>query len=54
MALESLDYVVTADGTLLDAAEVIEHTRSRSAVVVKETKVVGIISEGDILRALLK
>ena len=48
------DYIVTLDGTLLDAAEVIEHTRSRSAVVVKEKKVVGVITEGDILRALLK
>ena len=54
MALDFSDYVVMLDATLLDAAEVIEHTRSRSAVVVKETKVVGVISEGDILRALLK
>lgn len=54
MTLDFSDYVVMLDGTLLDAAEVIEHTRSRSAVVVKENKVVGVISEGDILRALLK
>lgn len=48
------DYVVAHYATLLDAAEVIEHNHSRSAVVVEDEKVVGIISEGDILRALLR
>ncbi|MBT3627645.1 MAG: CBS domain-containing protein [Rhodospirillaceae bacterium] len=54
MALEYTDYIVAQNATLLDAAEVIEHTHSRSAVVVEGEKVVGVISEGDILRALLR
>ena len=54
MINDSSDYVVAHGATLLDAAEVIEHSHSRSAVVVEGEKVVGIISEGDILRALLK
>jgi CBS domain-containing protein len=53
MAFDFTDYIVARSATLLDAAEVIEHTHSRSAVVVEGEKVVGIISEGDILRALL-
>ena len=53
MAFEFADYTVAQSATLLDAAEVIERTRSRSAVVVEGEKVVGVISEGDILRALL-
>ena len=53
MANDFSDYVVSHGATLLDAAEVIEHSHSRSAVVVEGDKVVGIISEGDILRALL-
>jgi CBS domain-containing protein len=47
------DFVVAHGATLLDAAEVIEHNHSRCAVVVEDDKVVGVISEGDIMRALL-
>ena len=53
MKFNYADYAVCHKGTLLDAAEVIEYTHSRSAVVIKNRKVIGIISEGDILRALL-
>lgn len=48
------DYTVPLSGTLLDAAETIEHNHSRCAIVMEGEKVVGILSEGDILRALLK
>jgi CBS domain-containing protein len=47
------DYAVSRHGTLLDAADVIQRNRSRAAVVLDGEKVFGVVSEGDILRALL-
>ncbi|MBI1208064.1 MAG: CBS domain-containing protein [Azospirillum sp.] len=47
------DFLVPENGTLLDAAEAIDHNHSRCAIVISGAKVVGLISEGDILRALL-
>jgi CBS domain-containing protein len=38
---------------LIDAVQVIRRNRSRCAVVVSGERVIGVISEGDILRALL-
>lgn len=46
-------YTVSRRGTLLDAIEVINANHSRTAVVVEDGKVIGVLSEGDILRALL-
>lgn len=47
-------YIVEARGTLLDATQVIQGNYSRCAVVRDAGKVIGVLSEGDILRALLK
>lgn len=48
------NYVLDLDSTLLDAAQVIERNHSRCAVVVTEGKVIGVIAEGDLLRATLQ
>lgn len=47
-------YTVEASGTLLDAAQTIQKNRSRAAIAVDQGKAVGIVSEGDLLRALLQ
>lgn len=52
MALD--DFMVPESATLLDAVEVIDNNHSRCAMVMSGEKVVGIISEGDIMRALLR
>ena len=46
-------YTIDASGTLLDAAHAIARNRSRCVVVVDQGKAIGVISEGDLLRALL-
>ena len=46
-------YVVPLGSTLLDAIEVIKHNRSRCVVVTSADTVVGVLSEGDIMSALL-
>ena len=46
-------YTIGDNATLLQAMAKIEKNRSRAVVVTSGRKVVGIISEGDILRALL-
>ncbi len=51
MALEN--FTVPETATLLDAVEVIDHNHCRCAMVMRGEKVVGIISEGDIMRTLL-
>ncbi len=48
------DFTIPLSGTLLDAVEVMEHNHSRCAVVMDTDKVVGVISEGDVMRALLR
>jgi arabinose-5-phosphate isomerase len=47
-------YSVPLSGTLLDAVETIEHNHSRCTIIIDGGKVVGILSEGDVLRAFLK
>jgi CBS domain-containing protein len=47
-------YTVESSGTLLDAAEAIASNRSRCVVVMNGGKAVGVISEGDLVRALLR
>ena len=49
-----LMYVIEDDARLIDAAQTIVNNQSRCGVVVSGDKVVGVISEGDVLRALLK
>ena len=47
-------YTVDHSATMLSAAEKIERNRSRAVVVLKDDRVTGILSEGDIVRALLR
>lgn len=49
--LQSL--IVPTSARLIDAVQVIKDNKSRCAVVVDGRKVAGVISEGDIMRALL-
>ncbi len=51
------DFIITNGATLLEAAKVIESNASRTVLVVDDyesKKVLGVLSEGDILRALIK
>ena len=48
------EYTVPDSATLLDAVNVIAYNQSRCAITVSGVKVTGIISEGDIMRGLLK
>lgn len=49
-----LVYVIEDSARLIDAAQTIIRNKSRCGIVLSGGKVVGVISEGDILRALLK
>ena len=49
-----VDYTVSKSGTLINAIDKIERNHSRTVIVVDCEKVVGVLSEGDILRALLR
>jgi CBS domain-containing protein len=46
-------YTVSSAATILDAAGKILSNRSRCVCVLEEDKVVGVFSQGDVLRALL-
>jgi CBS domain-containing protein len=46
-------YTVSSTATILDAAEKILSNHSRCVCVLQENKVVGVFSEGDVIRALL-
>lgn len=52
--MELDQYTVESNGTLLDAAQAISANRSRCVIVMSDGKVVGVISEGDLVRALLR
>jgi CBS domain-containing protein len=47
-------YIIESNGTLLDAAQAISANRSRCVIVMSAGKAVGVISEGDLIRALLR
>jgi CBS domain-containing protein len=49
-----VQFTITIAATLLDAAARIEANHSRSVIVLADDVVEGVISEGDILRALLR
>lgn len=52
--LEYMKYCVKEDYTIKEALEVIDANKDRGVVVIgKEDKVIGIVSQGDILRALI-
>jgi CBS domain-containing protein len=48
------DFTIGADATLLDAVAKINKNGSRTVLVVEDGKLTGLISEGDVLRALLR
>ena len=52
--MDLCQYTVESSGTLLDAAQVIAANRSRCVIVMSGGKAVGVISEGDLVRALLR
>ena len=47
-------YVLSLDGTLLDAIEAIKNNRSRCVMLMSGDRVAGALSEGDIMSALLQ
>ena len=48
-------YVVSIDSLLRDAIESIKNNKSRCTIVIdKHKKVIGVISEGDVISAILK
>jgi mannose-1-phosphate guanylyltransferase / mannose-6-phosphate isomerase len=47
-------YTIASSATLLDAVEKIQRNRSRCVFALQQNKVVGVLSEGDVMRALLK
>ena len=48
-------YVVSIDSLLRDAIESIKNNKSRCTIVIdKHQKVIGVISEGDVISAILK
>ena len=49
-----IPYKIAENATLLQAVERIEKNRSRAVIVESGDKIIGVISEGDIMRALLE
>ena len=57
MSHELSTFIVTPTATLLETSGIIQAGMNRTAVVVEDVdsmKVIGILSEGDVMRALLK
>jgi CBS domain-containing protein len=52
--MDLCQYTVESNGTLLDVAQAIAANRSRCVIVMSGGKAVGVISEGDLVRALLR
>jgi len=48
-----LKYIVSQDATIEEAWSIIEENRQRSVIVVKDKKVVGTLSDGDLRKAML-
>ncbi len=48
------DYTLSPNATIIDAVAKMNKNRSRTVVVVAEGKVTGLVSEGDVMRALLR
>lgn len=47
-------YTVESSGTLLDVAQALASNLSRCVIVISDNKSMGVISEGDLVRALLR
>jgi CBS domain-containing protein len=54
MSDELLPYIISSSATLLDAVEKIIHNKSRCVCVMQSDKVIGVFTEGDVMRALLR
>jgi CBS domain-containing protein len=48
------EFKIASSATLLQAVEKIEKNKSRAVVVMSGEKAIGVLSEGDIMRALLR
>lgn len=48
-----LKFAIPAHSTVLDAIEAIKNNRSRCVIVVNADRVIGVLSEGDIMSAIL-
>lgn len=48
------DFSIPDSSTLLQAVEKIQKNQSRTVMVVRDDIVVGVVSEGDVMRALLR
>lgn len=49
-----LEFTINEESTLLDAAAKIQQNSARAVVIVNNEQAVGVVSEGDIMRALLR
>ena len=50
---EFKNYILSADSTLIAACEAISKNKSRCVLIENKNKIIGIVSEGDIIRAFL-
>jgi len=48
------DFCLDSDATLIDAVAKMNKNRSRTVMVVEAGKLTGLVSEGDVMRALLR
>lgn len=48
-----IDFIIPSDATLIEAIAKISKNSSRAVLVISGKKIVGVISEGDVLRAIL-
>lgn len=48
------DFTIAPDATLIDAVAKMNKNRSRTVMVIEHGKLTGLISEGDVMRALLR
>jgi predicted transcriptional regulator len=48
------DYIIQADSKIIDAIEKMQIVKTRDLLIKKNNKIIGTLSEGDILRAILR
>ena len=54
MTTDLTDFCLDSDATLIDAVAKMNKNRSRTVMVVEAGKLTGLVSEGDVMRALLR
>ena len=54
MPTDLIDFCLESDATLIDAVAKMNKNRSRTVMVVEAGKLTGLVSEGDVMRALLR